>query len=232
MVVVALGTPAAMADIVLSIQPNTPNPMPGDVGDSFDVLFTNTGLSEVDIAGFEFAVFTTDTDISFTEADASAIVYPYIFAGDSFTVDYLGGVTSIASPATLPPLPGQEILAIDTTNDATNVAVGAGDTTDLGTVLFNVAPTVSSQSFTVSFDTTLAPVSAGGYLYNNFSDANGDAIAPDSFVSADFDIGTAPEPSPLILLPIGLACLWIFGRRRRVATPRAHRPTDPRASAG
>jgi len=213
----ALGSPAALADIVLSIQPITTNPAPGDTGDMFDVLLSNTGSSEVDIAAFVFGVTTTDTDITFTEADTSASAAPYIFAGNSFDDAFLGGMVSIPAPVGLPALPSQDLVGSDLgDNPGSFTAVGAGATTDLGRVLFNVAPNATMQTFTVSFIETLFPNPPGGYAYNNLSDENGNAINVDSLESADFNMGSsAPEPASLLLLPIGLASLWMFSRPRR-----------------
>jgi len=220
----ALGSPAALADVILSIQTNTPNPMQGDTGDSFDVLLTNTGPSEVDIAAFSFGVFTTDTDISFTEADVSTDgPNPYIFFGNSFDQIYLGGVISNPSPVGEPSLPAQFLTASDVGNAYLSyTAVAAGETVDLGTVLFDVDPNAAIQSFTVSFDMTLFPNPPGGYQWNNLSDENGNAVNIDSFQSGTFNVTEGvPEPSPLLLLPIGLTCLWMFSRPGRSRRARA-----------
>jgi hypothetical protein len=159
-------------------------------------------------------VTTADTDITFTEADISTIVSAYIFAGNSFVGDYLGGITSNPTPIGLPALPAQSLTASDVGSvPSSYTAVGGGDTVDLGTVLYNVAPNAALGDFTVSFITTLFPDPPGGYAWNNLSDENGDAVNVDSFESADIDI--VPEPSPLVLLPAGLACLWAFRRARR-----------------
>ena len=207
----ALASSAALADATFSIQPDTLNPAQGDIGDAFDVLLTNDGTSDLDIAGFSFGLFTTDTDITFTEADVDTIVGNYIFLGNSFVVISLSSsVISLATPVGLPPLPGQTLTANDATNTPGSwVTVGAGDTVDLGRVLFDVNPNAVLQSFTISF------LGSPGLFnpYNNLSDENGDPINVDSLQSANSTISqTVPEPSPAVLLPIGLTCLWMFRR--------------------
>ena len=181
--------------MTFSIQADTPNPAPGSTGNAFDVLLTNTGPSAINIAAYSFGVVTTDTDITFTEADVSTVVSPYIFAGNSFVATFLGGITDIPAPVGLPPLPAQVLTANDVANNPGSfTTVAAGQTVDLGRVLFNVAPNAVIQSFTVSFIMTLFPSPPGGYAYNNLSDENGNAINIDTFQSASFNV-TAVVPA-------------------------------------
>jgi len=211
-----IGSPAALADIIYSIQADTAKPSPGDTGDAFDVLLTDTGSSSVNIAAFSFGVTTTDTDITFTEADVNTVVSPYIFAGDSFVqIEEFTPVISIATPVDLPALPSQSLTANDLTDDSANIAVGAGDTVDLGRVLFNVAPNAALQGFTVSFTTN--PLSQ----FNNLSDNQGTGFNPDSATSADFTISesaTVPEPAGVVLLASVFLCAgvlqWMRQRKR------------------
>jgi len=192
LVVGAFASTAALAGVTFSIQADTPNPAPGSTGNAFDVLLTNTGPSPINIAAYVFGVATTDTDITFTEADVSTVVSPYIFAGNSFVADFLGGITDIPAPVGLPPLPAQVLLASDVGNNPSSfTTVAAGRTVDLGRVLFNVAPNAVVQGFTVSFIMTLFPNPPGGYADNNLSDENGNAIDIDTFQSASFNVAAA-----------------------------------------
>jgi hypothetical protein len=205
----ALGSSMALADVDFSIQADTLNPAQGDVGDAFDVLLTNTGPNPIDIGAFSFGVFTTDTGITFTEADLNTEVSPYIFAGDSFYQILVGTtVISIPAPVLLPALPAQYLIAGDTTADATDVVVLSGETVDLGTVLFDVSPTATPGDFTVLF--TDSPTSQ----YNNLASyTTGGGVNVDNTSGAEFTITqSVPEPSPAVLLGTGLACLW--GLRR------------------
>ena len=211
------GSSAALAGVVYTIQPDTTNPAQGSNGDAFDVLATNTGASGLGIAAFSFGLYTTDTDITFTEANVSTIVSGYIFDGDSFAEIFLNSpVISITSG-------GQTLTANDLTYDGAAVTVASGATVDLGKVLFDVAPNAVIQTFTVAF--TGNP--GAGNLDNNLSDQFGNAINVDTFQSGDFPIGASvPEPSPAVLVLIGLACLWMLNRLLRsrracVSTPHA-----------
>jgi hypothetical protein len=216
---------AALADVNLSIQADTMNVAPGDVGDAFDVLLTNTGPSSVNIAGFVFGLFTTDTDITFTEADVDTDVMPYIFAGDSFVQIVESTPVISLQLVSYPPLPAQILTASDLTYDDTNVAVGAGQSVDLGRVLFDVDSDPTAQTFTVSFIDTIDPPPQ--YLFNNLSDADGNAVDVDNLESADFSIQSqtvVPEPSAAALLMTVLMCLWMANRLVRARRTRATRP--------
>ena len=200
------GSSAALAGVVYTVQPDTTNPAQGSNGNAFDVLATNTGPSSLGIAAFSFGLYTTDTDITFTEANVSTIVSSYIFDGDSFVEIALGSsVISITSG-------GQTLAANDLTNDLAAVTVAPGATVDLGKVLFDVAPNAVMQTFAVSF--TGDP--GAGNLDNNLSDQFFNAINVDTFQSGDFLIGASvPEPSPAALVLFGLACLCMLSRLRR-----------------
>ena len=208
------GSSAALADVVYTIHPDTTNPAQGSNGNAFDVLATNTGPSSLGIGAFSFGVYTTDTDITFTEANVSTIVSSYIFEGNSFVEITLNStVISITSG-------GQTLTANDLTNDFAAVTVAPGATVDLGKVLFDVAPDAVMQTFTVSF--TGDP--GAGNLDNNLSDQFFTAINVDAFQSGDFPIGpSVPEPSPAVLVLFGLAGLWMLSRllRSRRACVRA-----------
>lgn len=219
---VLVSSATALADVSLSIQADTTNVVAGDVGDAFDVILTNDGTSSFNIAAFVFGLSTTDPDITFTEADVNTEVMPYIFAGDSFVQIEEGTPVISLQLVSFPALPAQILTASDVTNDATGIVVAPGGAADLGRVLFDVAPDPTSQAFTVSFiDTTFQ----GQYLFNNFSDDDGNAVDVDNLESADFSIQTAvPEPSAAVLLLTVLMCMLAANRLVRARRGRATRP--------
>src|SRR5579884_513947 len=116
----------ARADLAVSFS-DPGNVAAGSTGDSFDVLLTNTGPSDVVLGAFTFEVATTSSDITFTDVTTATVADPYIFGADSlFAPDILGTTT------------GQDITAFDL-DGAGDVTIGAGSTVGLGHVLFNVS---------------------------------------------------------------------------------------------
>ena len=59
------GTSTAYADLILSVQ-SVSFANPGDSGDKFDVLLTDSGSPGVSIAGFNFHIQISDPDITAT----------------------------------------------------------------------------------------------------------------------------------------------------------------------
>lgn len=198
----------ARADIIYSISPATVDATAGDVGDSFDVLLTNTGASAISVAAFDFEVQVTDSDITLTGADFNTGATPYIFPlSDSFVA---------LNSLTLNFTSGSYLDGSDATNDATDVTVGAGDTVALGDVLFNVAAGATPGPFAVAFSCTPTP----GVLAdcNNLADAEGDLISVDTFDSGTIQISSTsavPEPSTALPLAAALLAATVFVRKRR-----------------
>jgi hypothetical protein len=204
----------ARADVIFSIDPVTVSASPGDVGDAFDVVLTNSSnaSSNISIAAFFFEVTVADADITLTGADYSTGAIPYIFAGDSFDeINALG--LSFAGIDTTP----QTLQAGDVTNDVTNVVLTPGESLALGEVLFNVAPGATPGPFTVSFTG-----STGVANLNDLSDASGDTINVDTFDSGTIQVSgtsTVPEPAttPFLAGALLIGVLFIRKRRRHLA---------------
>jgi hypothetical protein len=197
--------PTMQATVTSSIQPTSVYSNPGDVGDAFNVILTNSGLSSISIESFSFEVSVTDPDITLTSADFSTLAFPYIFAGDSF--DVINGFALNTNG------PGQTLDASDVTNDGAGVTLSSGESLALGRVLFDVSPTAALDAFTVSFTGT--PTVADG---NNLSDPTGDSIVIDFFA-----IGTVylvPEPSSLLPTLAGVFALAGIRRWRRSGSRR------------
>lgn len=184
--------PVASASVIYSITPIQPVAAPGEVGDAFDVIVTNTGPSSISVGGFFFGISTTDPDVTFTSALISTTADPYIFAGDSFD-NHLSIPLNFTS--------GMSLKANDQTFDNAGITIGPGVSMALGEVFYNVSPSaVVPGFFTVAFVTnpgvntlsTPAPTSN---------------ITIDVLQSQDIPINT-PEPGALLLVPGGLLAFW------------------------
>ena len=184
--------PAASASVIYSISPIQPVAAPGDVGDSFEVIVSNTGPSAISVAGFTFAVSTTDPDITFTSAITSTTSEPYIFLGDSF---------DNSTPSALNLSSGMSLKANDFTPDNAGINIIGGESLALGRVFYNVSSSaVVPGFFTVAFvtDPGMNSLSTPAPTSN---------ITIDSLQSQDIPINT-PEPAALLLVPGGLLALW------------------------
>jgi hypothetical protein len=193
----------ALADTVtFSIAPTPLAAVPGDVGDSFEVLLTNGGTGSISVAGFAFQVSVTDTDVTFTNANFSTTPNAYIFASDSF--DQLDSFPLVANT-----LPGQVLDGDDLTNDGAGIQLNPGASLALGEVFFNVAANAVTGSFAVSFT---------GSNSNLLNDPSGNPMAVGALTGGTIDIAaatTVPEPSSLFLALGAMAALAAWTRRRR-----------------
>jgi hypothetical protein len=166
----------------------------GSMGNTFDVLLTNTGASAVTLGGFSFGIVTADTDITFTDATTSTSA-PYVFAGDSF--DDIFGFTLYTNS-----LPGQTVEASDVSNSGAGESIASGATVGLGSVVFDVASGATPGSFAVTFEdyptTSLSDPSA-----NNL-----DFISEDGTITIT-GVGAVPEPptGELLICAVGSAIL-------------------------
>ncbi len=197
----------ARADLLFSLE-SPITAMAGDVGDSFDVLLTNTGSSAVTVADFSFGITTTDTDITFTGATTSTVTEPYIFAGDSFDDD--NGFPFY----TVPPPIGQTLEATDASNSGLGDAIGAGDTVAVGNIIFDVANGAAPGPAVVTFEAfPTTGLLDPDFNYLSFT-ANDGSITVTSTSSV-------PEPATIFTTGAALAfgCLgFAFAIRRRRAT--------------
>lgn len=195
----------AWGGILYTISPVTTSPQAGDTDDVFEVLATNNGSTDVNVAAFAFEVTTNSSSITLESADTATTVKPYIFAGDSL----FGPVINTSSGAVLE--------ASDAPADGNGTDLATDETLSLGEVLYDVAPGASG-SFTISFSG-----GAGADGANNASDQAGDQITPlDISATQELTIGApvgTPEPSSWLLLVAGGA-LFFWLRRGRRADPR------------
>jgi hypothetical protein len=203
---VAMIDASVYASTSYSISPTTLSAHPGDVGDSFDVLFTNSGPGSLSVAGFAFEVSVADPDITLAGADFSTNVSPYIFAGDSF--DQINSL-----PLNYVNVDGyspQILDASDVTNDSAGLTVASGSSVDLGRVLFNVASPAQAGQFGVSFTGEVTTVANA----NNLATPGGAGIAVDSFSGGTISVSAVPEPASLLLALLAVPVVGRFGRSR------------------
>jgi hypothetical protein len=198
----------ARAATTYSISPVAISASPGDVGDMFEVDFTNNGPGSVSVAGFSFEITVNDPDITLTGAGFSTTAFPYIFAGDSFdqinslTLDFAGIDTT-----------NQTLQASDITNDGAGITLGAGETLALGEVMFSVADPAAPGPFALSF--------TGSTSVADLNSLSGPApsailIPVDTFSGGTISVNSAtPEPSSLLLALGAMASVAFIHRRRR-----------------
>jgi hypothetical protein len=185
-------TPAQADDFQITLLPTTNNINAGSSG-SFEVLLTDEiGGTGVTIGGFNFALQSTSTDVTFTDANESTAA-PYIFSGYS---EFGPDITFATSP---------ELIANDiASNPNGGTALFGGDTVALGEVYFDVSPTAPSETVSITFDES----PAGTVL----SDSSGYNIPIASFTGATLNItgGTTsmPEPSFFLIL-VGMMLLFL-----------------------
>jgi hypothetical protein len=199
LVITAIASMPARANMIIMV--GSAVGTKGSAGDFLDVTLTNTGPSAQNIAGFNFEISTTDTDITFTQVNTST-VGTYIFAVDSL----FGPTISNGTPN---PGPGQIIDAADISSGPGN-NMAAGQTLSLGHVLFNVSSTAALGGFTVTLNTTTPGATS-------LSDSAGNNVTF-SGVNGSITINSAagvPESSTLLLMLLALPALTIARRRFR-----------------
>lgn len=189
---------AAFASGTFTIVPVTVNPAPGQTGTA-EILLTNTGSASILVAAFGWIISTADPDVTFTAADTSTTLAPYIFAGDS--LDDLNAFTLNSNS-----LPASLINASDLTNDNTDITLNPGDTFSLGEFFYHVSATAFPGPFSIDFSNPIG---------DSLSDSQGNTVASSLGSSLTLQIVT-PEPAafaPLLLIAAG--AVWRGARRRR-----------------
>ena len=186
----------ARAGVILSIQSVAANQ--NTVGNSFDVLLTNTGPSGISIDGFTFGLQTANANISFTDVTINTSTASYIFAGNSLLGPDLTG-----------PITGQSVNTFDLTA-ASATSIAAGSTFGLGHVFFSVAGGATPGGYAVNF---VAPSTS-------LADAAGAPVAITSLVGGTVTIDSAvPEPSSLVPVALALLIGLHVSSRKRARSP-------------
>jgi hypothetical protein len=155
-----------------------------------DVTLENTGLAAVTVDAFAFEVATSDTDITFSEANIST-AQPYIFLNNS----------SFGPVISTPSANEQTVNASDLYSGLGDGAeVAAGATVGLGEIVFDIAPGATSALASLNLDvngTSLSDI-AGDLLPITLADGSIDVQA--SLVST-------PEPSTFAPMALLLAAV-------------------------
>jgi len=188
--------PARGGNLIVSVESVTANA--GSTGDALDITLTNTGTSAVTVGGFSFEVSVATTNVTFTEANISTTVAPYIFQGSSL----FGPVISTST--------GQSLMASDLfVTIGSGASLGAGTEVGLGHLLFNVSAIAHSGPVMVSLvapTTTLSDPSGGNIVIDNLN--NGTITVESSVI---------PEPSTLVsaitAIPAIAWLVWLSRRR-------------------
>jgi hypothetical protein len=217
----AVGLIPARAATIYSISPATISASLGDVGDSFDVVLTNSGPGPISVAAFAFEVTVADPDVTLLGA-TYATALPYIFDGDSFdqiNATVIESLCSCSYPLSSPSVDttNQTLVGSDVTNDGAGITIASGESIGLGHVLFDVAPGAALGLFGLTFTGNFSGVVADS---NNMADPSGNLITVDSFSGGTISISSSstPEPSSLSLELVAMAALTVavfLSRRRR-----------------
>ncbi len=189
----ACGATMARADLVFGIADAIGNP--GSSTNGFDVTLTNTGSSDVAIAGFSFEVTTTSSDVSFSDVNVSTQSAPYIFVGNSlFGPDITNSAVGDTS-----------ISAADNVNTPSSSAtLASGATLDLGHVVFALNSNASSIPIPISFsnDANTGVNDPSGTSFSNLS------IPAPGAITIPVGGVVVPEPASVVL---GLQTLLLAG---------------------
>ncbi len=199
---------SANAAIIYSISPVTVSAQPGDSGDLFDVLLTNSGPAPVSVAGFSFEVTAADPDITLTGADYSPVAAPYIFAGNSYFQENGIPLNFVNADGGSP----QILDAGDVAADSIGTTLAAGESVGLGQVLFDVDNSAQPGPFAVSFSGEVSGIADA----NNLSTPEGDTISVDSFSGGTISVSgvpSVPEPASLMLALFAAPLVGLLKRK-------------------
>jgi hypothetical protein len=196
---VACASSAARADLVFGIAGGPATP--GSSFNSFDVTLTNSGPSDVVIAGFSFEITTTSAYVNFSDVTVSTQSAPYIFGAYS---EFGPDITIFAS--------GNTVLAGDNyVTPFEGVTLATGQTLDLGHVVFTLDSTAPSTPIPINFSTDAS---------TGVNDPNGipfqDLSIPGPGVLT-IPVGGAavPEPSSFVLALQGLLLFGYIAKKCR-----------------
>jgi hypothetical protein len=188
-----LGIAPAQAASLPTISFTTVTAAPGSTGNILELVLTNTSASSITIDTFDFQITTTDPDITFTGADISTAMAPYIFLGNSFDINNGFPFLISVSP----------FHAGDSADNGVGTTIGVNAVVGLGRVFFNVAPNAAQGGFAIH----LTP-DPGTAL------ANQGVGIPATLVDGEITIASAPEPATLGLLFGGVALMFVRRRFR------------------
>ena len=195
-------TPArAGSGLVLGIANGVASP--GSSTNSFDVTITNTTAGGVDIGGFSFELTTTSADVMFTDVTTASPAY--IFANNS----YFG-------PDIVIDAAGNTVSAGDNYGTSNSgITLGAGQTLDLGQVIF----TLDTSASTTPIPLVFSAYPATGVNGSDGADYGNTLLGPDNSNAFSITVGagSVPEPTSLLIGLQGLLFACWVGKRSRVS---------------
>ncbi len=184
----------AKGDIILSIESVTGAPGSSGV---FDVLLTNTGPSDQNIAAFNFELTSANTDITFTDVTTGTTTATYIFPTSGTGPD----IVTFAS--------GQTVEAGDFDGAFNGTDVASGATFGLGSVSFSIDPGATNGE-TAEIDISAFPASS--LVDSNFS--NVDFTTQSGTITVQTS-SAVPEPATALPLAGALLIAALFAHKRR-----------------
>jgi hypothetical protein len=200
---VAASAPAR-ADLVFGIADASATV--GSSSNSFDVTLTNSGPSDVVIAGFSFEITTTSAHVNFSDVTVSTQSAPYIFCAYS---EFGPDITIFAS--------GNTVLAGDNyVTPYEGVTLATGQTLDLGHVVFALDSTAPSTPIPINFttDASTGVNDPNGIPFQDLS------IPGPGVLTIQVGGAAAPEPSSFVLALQGLLLFGYIAKECRYRTSR------------
>ena len=203
----ACAATSARADLVFGIADGTATP--GSSSNSFDVTLTNSGASDVDIAGFSFEITTTSSNVNFSDVTVYTQSAPYIF-----------GAYSEFGPDIALSAAGNMVLASDNyVTPFEGATLASGQTLDLGHVLFALDLTAPTTPIPITFSTDPADTQVNDPDGNPFPNL---LIPGPGVLTIPVGGVAVPEPASGLLGLQGLSLAGYIASRRRSA-PRSRR---------
>jgi len=183
----------ANADLVVGASATSWTVGAGGIG-TFDIIVTNTGLSDVSVEAWNTSMISQDPFLQFTDADGNT--------SDS----YIFGSVQFAPLAPAGTLPGTTLSVSDI--NASDVTLTPGSTFGLAHVTFTVSASATPGLFIpILFGSDTSFANSGGSV--SFTDPVG--IGPSVTVGPQ----VVPEPSSMVLAGLVTGCgAWLANRRR------------------
>jgi hypothetical protein len=167
----------------------------GTSGNGFDVVLKNLSGPAASIAAFTFEISIASTDLTFTGANTSTLLDPYIFNGNSL----FGPDITVANT-------GQDLSASDIFSiPASGIMLGTGGSVGLGHISFDVSSTAPTETLAVAL-LAFPATSLSDELANN--------VPISALIGGQIQVTAAvPEPSSLLMV-LTVVPLFFYSARR------------------